>query len=90
MRLDSNKYRVVLDSVRPLIVKPEGEPHMRCTMVALATEVPLLSVVLYALRADVLGELPELRALVGVLIKFYRYTHVLAWSDEPLQVQPQP
>lgn len=81
MRLDSNKYRRTLNDVKPILLRTEETPETRCTMLALATEIPLLSVVLYALRSDVLGEDATLRHLATTLITFYRYTEVLDWTE---------
>lgn len=80
MTLDPNRYRYTLDALLPTFLRDRETPHTCCIHIALASEVPLLAVVLYALRPEVLGEIPDLRRLVPVLTDFYHYTDVSPWA----------
>lgn len=82
MRLNPNDFRTTLNDVRLELISPRHPPERRCSEISVNTHVPLLAVVLYALRPDVLGEVPRLREMVTTLTKFYRYLDVSPWSDE--------
>jgi hypothetical protein len=80
LKLNPNTYRKALDAVRPRFYEHYGDPHKRCSELSAATDVPVLAVVLYAMRDDVLGPLEDLKQAVVALTKFYGYTEVTEWE----------
>ena len=82
MRLNPNDFRTTLDAIGPELKSTRDTPERRCSEAAVNTHVPLLAVVLYALRPEVLGEVPRLRELAATLTKFYRYSVVVPWLDQ--------
>lgn len=79
MYLNTNLYFSSLEAIKPQLLDHKGDVCRRCTEMSIATHIPLLAVVLYAIKEEVLGPLPELLALKESLIKFYKYTKVEDW-----------
>lgn len=77
-----NPFRRTLDTMKDRMLElPADERSTGLTMLAIASHVPLIAVVGYALRADVLGELPELRRQQTSNLKFYHYDGIEQWED---------
>lgn len=80
MKLDPNHYRRSLDAVKDQLL--ESKDIMRTlSEVSCGTHVPLLALVTYAVRPDVLGPLPALLERAERLKSFYHYTDVASWDD---------
>ncbi len=78
MKLDPNKYRRPLDAIKDQIKRDGFE---KLADFSVATHIPLLAVVLYAMRAEVLGPSTELSAMAASLVEFYGYTEVKEWEE---------
>lgn len=53
----------------------------QCSAEAVATHVPIITVLLFALRPDVLGEVKELRECLGRRLKDSNSPTIVEWSD---------
>lgn len=82
MRLDPNLYRRTLDSIRAQLLKQaKPDPVRTCSELSVANHLPLLSTLLYAMRAEQLGPLPELVESAERIRRFYGYDEVSPWND---------
>ena len=79
MHLDPNKCRVSMDGMRRELMLHKGQPRYRCAEMSALSGVPVLAVVLYAMRPDMMGPLPELAEAARDLTIEGKYTTVEGW-----------
>ena len=80
MKLNPNSYRRTLDALKPRILESEDRIKLIGDM-AVYSHVPLLAIVLFCMRAEVMGPTQELTAFQDRLISFYGYTMIKPWID---------
>lgn len=81
MKLDPNNYRTSLDKMKAQLLEHRGRPHFRCVELAVVSGIPVLAVVLYALRPEVLGSISELMVAAVDLQAFYKYDVIEDWTN---------
>jgi hypothetical protein len=81
MKLDLNSYRTSLDKMLPQILDHKGRRHDRCAELAAVSGIPVLAMVLYALRPEVLGRSEELEKVALDLQAFYKYDEIKDWKE---------
>jgi len=81
VKLDPNRCRAALDGMRRELMMHKGQPRHRCAEMSALSGVPALAVVLYAMRPDMMGPLPELVEAVPVLTASGNYDNVDQWED---------
>lgn len=82
MKIDPNRY------IRGLIVikkKLQDSKNLDQTIseISCGTHIPLIVVIVYAMRPDVIGETKELLARAESVKRFYKYTEIVPWEDTP-------
>lgn len=81
MKLDLNSYRTSLDKMLPQILDHKGRKHDRCSELSAVSGIPVLAMVLYALRPEVLGPSEELEKVALDLKAFYKYDEIKDWKE---------
>lgn len=81
MKINPNKHRRILETLKPEILKAQ-DLHNRLSELAVFYHLPLLTLVLYAQRKDVVGPQSELDKMARYLVEFYKYEEPMPWEDE--------
>lgn len=79
--MNPNRYRRTLDAMKPAMMKPGVVLADHLGNLSQVSHVPIVVVMLYANRADVLGPRADLEATIAGLIAYYQYTNIDAWDD---------
>ncbi len=80
MRIDPNNCRHTLEALKPRLIASE-DTMKYISETCVFSHIPLLAMVLFAMRVDVLGPRPEFLVFRDTLISFYDYVDVPKWSD---------
>ena len=80
MTLDPNKYVRRLVLFKDRIMKASDLGWM-LSDIAQSNQIPVMAVVLYAMRDDVLGPTEELTLSSEAIKAFYEYDKVIPWAD---------
>lgn len=79
--MDPNKYLNTLSTIKQRLIKNERDTERFINEFSVNSYVPLVAVMEYAMRPDVLGPLPWLVESNDRLKKFYGYTEIVPWKD---------
>ncbi len=83
MRIDCTAYRTSLDNIKNGLIRSQIEKkesiNRMINNISLSTGVPLIAVVDYLMQDDLLGALPELKAMEESLVKFYGYKEIVSF-----------
>ena len=84
-QINPNNYWNALKPMRPRLkhtVQELGQDALdQCSREAVATHIPIITVLLFALREDVLGELDVLRQCLNRRLKDASFPEIEVWNE---------
>lgn len=83
MILNPNLYKESLDKQRNTVIRglDDGPKYDILTLLSLGSHIPIVAVLLYALRSDVGGANTQIQQVLDFNMKCYKYEAVTPWFD---------
>lgn len=82
MRLDCPAFEMALNTLKEKLwmIAERDSPAIAVQIISISTHIPMAVVVLFCMKDDMFGKIPELERMLKTLIDFYKYDEIIPFE----------